>query len=91
MPRLRLTLRNRIYFSMLAVILVAFAATGITALTNYRVQNREYHESRLHRKEEAVDRSLDYFLEQKGGHIGQDSIVIAFQDKICELSDVIIF
>jgi len=88
MPRLRLTLRNRIYFSMLAVILVAFAATGITALTNYRVQNREYHESRLHRKEEAVDRSLDYFLEQKGGHISQDSIVIAFQDKICELSDV---
>jgi signal transduction histidine kinase len=73
---------------MLAVILVAFIATGITALTNYRLQNREYHESRLYRKEEAVNRSLDYFLEQKGGNISQDSIVTAFQDKICELSDV---
>lgn len=70
------------------MILVSFLATGITAYFNYRQQNEEYHNNRLHRKEEAVTRSLDYFLSQKGGHIAPDSITQVFSDKICELSDI---
>jgi two-component system nitrogen regulation sensor histidine kinase NtrY len=73
---------------MLAIILVSFIVTGITAINNYRRQNQEYHEARLQRKEEAVNESLDYYLMQQGGHIPQDSIVMVFSDKICELSDI---
>lgn len=85
---MRITLRTRIYLSMLAIILVSFVVTGITAINNYRRQNQEYHESRLSRKEEAVNQSLAYYLEQRGGDIPQDSIVGVFSDKICELSDI---
>lgn len=85
---MRLNLRTRIYLSMLAVILISFLATGITAYYNYRDQNEDYHNSRLQRKEEAVASSLSYFLEQNGGYISPDSITQVFSDKVCELSDI---
>ena len=88
MSILRPNLRTRIYLSMMAIILMSFLVTGATAYYNYKQQNEDYHNNRLHRKEEAVTRSLDYFLEQQGGYLNPDSITQAFSDKICELSDI---
>lgn len=73
---------------MLAIILMSFFVTGVMAYYNYKKQNEDYHNNRLHRKEEAVSRSLNYFLEQQGGYLSPDSLTRAFSDKICELSDI---
>jgi signal transduction histidine kinase len=78
----------RIWLSMLALILLAFLLTGLTAYYHYKRQNEEYHEQRLQRKENAVHASMDYFLRQRGGHISQDSVTAVFSSKICELSDI---
>lgn len=88
MPIFRPNLRTRIYLSMLAIISMSFLVTGIMAYYNYKKQNEDYHNNRLHRKEEAVTRSLNYFLEQQGGYLSPDSLTKAFSDKICELSDI---
>lgn len=84
----KLTLRSRLYFSMLALILISFIVTGITAFYNFKSQNEEYHSKRFKRKEDAVKESMNYFLETQGGYIHPDSVTVVFSDKICELSDV---
>lgn len=84
----RLTLRTRIYISMLAIILVSFIVTGGIALYDHYEQSEAYNAQRLERKEKAVRASMDYFLNQNGGHLNSDSVLYAFNDKICELSDV---
>ena len=84
----KLTLRTRIYFSMLALILISFLITGFTAYYFFKKENDQYNQQRLERKESAVRKSMDYFLASRGGFIHPDSVASAFSDKICELSDV---
>lgn len=88
MFRIKLTLRTRIYLSMLAIILISFVVTGGIAIYDHYEQKERYNEARLERKEKAVRSSLEYFLNQRGGHIETDSVPYVFSDKICELSDV---
>ncbi|MBL7942682.1 MAG: HAMP domain-containing histidine kinase [Flavobacteriales bacterium] len=92
MPRIsnlvKLTLRTRIYLSMLAIILVSFVVTGGIAIYDHYEQSAEYHEQRLLRKEHAVRVNMEYFLKQQGGTIPTDSVQHLFHDKIEELADV---
>lgn len=73
---------------MLALILISFVLTGVTAYYNFKSQNEEYNVERFRRKERAVQQSMGYFLSQRGGYIPPDSITTVFSEKICELSDV---
>ena len=42
----------------------------------------------LYRKEDAIKKSMEHFLNSHGGEIGRDTLALAFTDKICELSEV---
>jgi signal transduction histidine kinase len=82
------SLRTKIYFSMMAIILISFAVTfGITIYDEYE-QHELYNDQRFLRKEEAVRESMDYVLATRGSAISQDSLIAAFSDKICELAEV---
>ena len=69
MFRFHLTLRTRIYLSMMAIILVSFIVTGGIALYDHYEESERYNELRLERKERAVKASMEYFLNQNGGYI----------------------
>jgi signal transduction histidine kinase len=84
----KLTLRQRIYLSMLTLILISFVVSGVTAYLNFKSQEEDYNLQRLQRKEQAVQESMRYFLEQLGGRMPTDSVAYYFTDKIGELSDV---
>lgn len=84
----RLTLRLRIYLSMVAMILIAFLVTFVISIVNHNHQNELYNEQRLFKKEEAVVNSMSYYLNQNSSAVNTDSISEFFSDKICELSDV---
>ncbi len=81
-------LRTRIYFSMLAILALAFLVTGVVALYNDVEQNKAFNQEALEKKERSVRASLDYFLRHEGGHMSPDSVAYKFGDKICELADV---
>ncbi|MCB0760095.1 MAG: HAMP domain-containing histidine kinase [Flavobacteriales bacterium] len=83
-----LTLRSRIYFSMLALLVISFVVTGVTAYYNYRVQDGQYHEGRFKRKEGAVQASIEYFIRSRGGSLPADSVTDVFSYKINELADI---
>ena len=84
----RFNLRTRIYFSMLAILALAFLVTGVVALYNDVEQNKSFNQLALEKKERSVRASLDYFLRHEGGHMSPDSVAYKFGDKICELADV---
>jgi two-component system nitrogen regulation sensor histidine kinase NtrY len=88
MRRYRLTLRQRIFFSMLLLILVSFALTGAISFYHFKSENEQYHQERLRRKEYAVNESIDYFLSNQPITENTDSIVKLFDNKICELADI---
>jgi two-component system nitrogen regulation sensor histidine kinase NtrY len=81
-------LRLRIFLGMLMVVLLALASTGVVAYFHAQRQDVAYNEQRLHRKEAALSRSLDYVLSRYSNPLSQDSIAIVFTDRICELADV---
>ncbi len=84
----KLTLKLRIYLSMLAISLIAFVVTFAISIFNYNNQNELYNEQRLFKKEEAVINSMSYYMNQHESTLNPDSISSFFSDKICELSDV---
>lgn len=83
-----ISLRARIYLSMLAFITLSFLAIGGFTYSHFRSQNEAYHQDMLHKKESAVIKSIGYFLEKEGIYENPDSIVVAFSDKITELADI---
>lgn len=85
---LRLTLRTRIYLSMLAIILLSFLVSGGIAIYDHSKQTEAYNMEQLYRKEDAIKKSMEHFLNAHGGEIGRDTLALAFTDKICELSEV---
>ncbi len=88
MKRFRLTLRQRIFFSMILLILVSFALTGTISFYHFKNENEQYHQERLRRKEYAVNEGIDYFLRGQPITENTDSIVKLFDTKICELADI---
>lgn len=86
--RFSLTLRTRIYLSMLTLILITFISTGLTAYYNFKSENEEYQEQRLLRKEYAVEASINYFINNLGNRLQQDSLSFLLSDKICELAEI---
>ena len=59
---LKPSLKNRIYLSMLALVLISLLIIGATTLYFFDKQNSEYHIKRIERKERTVNTSLQYFL-----------------------------
>lgn len=86
--RINLTLRLRIFFSMLLMILLSFITTGLIYFRHFQNENEVYHEERLKRKEMAVNESIGYFLRDQSISDDTESIVSLFEDKICELADI---
>ena len=58
--QINITLRQRIFVSMILLIMISFALTGAFSYYHFKQENREYHEERLQRKEEAIVEAIDY-------------------------------
>ena len=88
MKLFRLTLRLRIFLSMILIIILSFLVTGAISYYHYKKENEQYHRARLQRKQETVMEAIDYFLSDQKLGTSSDSIVTVFNDKICELADI---
>lgn len=83
-----MSVRWRIFFSMVALMLGAFLLTGLITLVHFRNKNEEYHLERLRRKEYAVISSIDFFLGSAEAYSSADSLVQLFDTKVCELAEI---
>lgn len=73
---------------MLLLLACSLLGTGYVAFRYTQKQEEIYNLQRLERKESAVERSMDWVLNQKEGALDDETVQLLFSDKICELSDV---
>ena len=88
MAKLQLSLRARIFLSMMILIIITFLLTGGILTYHFQKEEEQYHKERLKRKEYAIRASIDYFLTPYKEGMTEKEIPEMFTDKICEISDI---
>ena len=82
------SLRSRIYFSMIVMILISMIVTGVFTIYYFKGKNDEYHSKRLSRQEDRVISTIQYFLKENALQENMDTYIKEFADKILEIADV---
>jgi len=86
----QLSLRIRIFLSMILLILLASVLIAAVTIYQYKEQTNEYNKGRLDRKEESVRATINYWLNspQNSYEIVEENLAAIFKDKIHEISDI---
>ena len=84
----KLSLRIRIFLSMIVLILIAYAMIAIITLFQYEEQKKEYNASRFERKEDAIRLNINYIFKQSGYDETTVNLPIIFNRSIKELSSI---
>ncbi len=83
-----LSLRRRIFFSMLFITTFSTILITVVSLIHFRYEAKEYHEERLSRKENAIKEHIEYILQTTKYPLISDNIRNIFKSRIHELSDI---
>ena len=84
----KLSLRIRIFLSMIVLILIAYAMIAIITLFQYEEQKKEYNASRFERKEDAIRLNINYIFKQSGYDETTVNLPVIFNRAIKELSSI---
>ena len=90
MKLLKLSLRNRIFISMMLLVLGAsILIAGITVF-QYKQESEHYHRERLERKEQAIRQNIKFVLEKTTHIVNTENVPVILKEdkKIYELSEV---
>jgi len=83
-----LSLRRRIFLSMLFLTTFSTILISIVSLIHFRFEAKEYHEERLSRKESAIKEHIEYILQTTSYPLLTKNVRYIFKDRIHELSDI---
>ena len=83
-----LSLRIRIFLSMIVLILIASILMASISVIQFKNEARRYHQERLDRKEDAVKEHINYILSNTTYPLTERNVPYIFKDKIHELSDI---
>ncbi len=83
-----LSLRVRIFLSMIFLTLIASVLIATVSIYQFRKEAREYHQDRLERKETAIAEHINYVLQTTTYPLSTENIPLIFKEKIFELADI---
>ncbi|SDI67445.1 His Kinase A (phospho-acceptor) domain-containing protein [Flavobacterium glycines] len=83
-----LSLRIRIFLSMIVVIIVASVLLASISIVQFKNEAKEYHRERLERKENAVKEHINYILSTTTYPLTTENLDLIFKDKIHELAHI---
>ncbi len=84
----QLSLRVRIFLSMIFLILIASILIAAVSIYQFRNEAKEYHQERLERKENAILEHINYVLQTTTYPLTSNNIPYIFKEKIHELADI---
>ncbi len=84
----KLSLRVRIFFAMILLILIASALIAIVTIYQYNQEAHNYHQDRLDRKEEGIKRSIDFALRETTYPVETDKVPLIFKEEIYKIAAV---
>jgi two-component system nitrogen regulation sensor histidine kinase NtrY len=83
-----LSLRRRIFLSMLFITTFSTILITVVSLIHFRYEAKEYHEERLSRKENAIKEHIEYILQTTKYPLTSENVRNIFRSRIHELSDI---
>jgi two-component system nitrogen regulation sensor histidine kinase NtrY len=83
-----LSLRIRIFLSMIVLIIVASILLSSISIIQFKNEAKEYHQERLERKENAVKEHINYVLSTTTYPLTTENLDLIFKDKIHELAHI---
>lgn len=83
-----LSLRTRLFFAMIFLVIIASILIVVVAVNQYKEQGRDYNEGRLNRKGNAIKKNVDYVLQKTTYEVKTSKLSAIFKDKINELSEI---
>jgi two-component system nitrogen regulation sensor histidine kinase NtrY len=83
-----LSLRIRIFLSMIVLIIVASVLLASISIIQFKNEAKEYHQERLERKENAVREHINYVLATTTYPLTTENLDLIFKDKIHELAHI---
>ncbi len=82
------SLRNRIFFSMILLVLLASVLIAMVTIFQYREEAEDYHRERLERKEANIRKHLDWVLEETTFALDTDQIPLIYKDAIYDIKKI---
>lgn len=83
-----LSLRVRIFLSMIVVIIVASVLLASISIIQFKNEAKDYHRERLERKENAVREHINFLLSTTTYPLTTENLDLIFKDKIHELAHI---
>ena len=83
-----LSLRIRIFLSMIVVIVIASILLASISIIQFKNEAKEYHQERLERKEDAIKAHINYVLSTTTYPLNSGNLDLIFKDKIHELAQI---
>ena len=83
-----LSLRIRIFLSMIILILIASVLMASISIIQFKNEAKDYHQERLDRKEFAIKEHINYVLSTTTYPLTRQNLPLIFKDKIHELADI---
>ena len=90
MKLIKLSLRNRIFISMMLLVLGASILIAGVTVFQYKQESEDYHRERLERKEQAIRENIKFVLEGTTHVVNTENMPVILQqdNKIYEISQV---
>ena len=83
-----LSLRIRIFLSMIVLIIMASVLLASISIIQFKNEAKEYHQERLERKEDAIKEHINYVLSTTTYPLITENLGLIFKDKIHELAQI---
>jgi signal transduction histidine kinase len=83
-----LSLRVRIFLSMIFLTIFASILIAAVSIFQFRQEAREYHQDRLERKENAIVEHINYVILNTTYPVNTENLPNIFKDRIHELADI---
>ncbi|QXP60752.1 sensor histidine kinase [Olleya sp. HaHaR_3_96] len=84
----KLSLRLRIFFAMIFLVLLASILIALVAAYQYSEETQDYHEQRLERKEKNIKRHLDFVIRETTFEVIPERLSLIFKDEIYKIADI---
>ncbi|MGB3606908.1 sensor histidine kinase [Psychroserpens sp.] len=84
----KLSLRVRIFFAMILLVLIASILIAGVTIYQYNEEARDYHKERLERKEKAIIADINYVIRETTYPVETDKVSLIFKDEIYRIAEI---
>ena len=84
----KLSLRVRIFFAMILLVLIASILIAAVTIYQYNEEARDYHRERLERKERAIISDINYVIKETTYPVETEKVQLIFKDEIYRIAAI---